>query len=219
MPDQGDFIKASDGIAPGALAPLPPLVVCWGKRRRGGGGMAEADGAEMVLADLPGERLAQAFGRFGDELVRALTSLLGDLDDARDVAQEAFLKCWRSRDRLGDVRDLKAWLFRVGLNAARDLRRNAWHKRSRPLLGADRLCDDRAAPTQAVLFQETLQRLHDALAELRPEEREVFHLRHQGNLSYEQIALRQGATLGTVKTRMRAALARLRKVLEPGLRG
>src|SRR5215213_408251 len=80
------------------------------------------------------QRLTQAFSCFGDELVRALSGLLGDADDARDVAQEAFLKCWRSRERLDEVRDLKAWIFRVGLNAARDLRRNVWRKRSRPLL-------------------------------------------------------------------------------------
>jgi RNA polymerase sigma-70 factor (ECF subfamily) len=158
--------------------------------------------------------LTEAFARFGDELVRALCSLLGDPDDARDVAQEAFLKCWRSRDRLAGVRDLKAWIFRVGLNAARDLRRNAWHKRRRPLANAEFLCDRGGAPAQAVLLQETLQRLGAALAELRPEEREVFVMRQQGSLSYEQIALRQGAPLGTVKTRMRAALARLRRVFE-----
>src|SRR5262249_32652311 len=87
-----------------------------------------------TMALSPEDRLSEAFARFGEELVRALSSLLGDADDARDVAQEAFLKCWRSRDRLGEVRDLKAWIFRVGLNAARDLRRNVWRKRSRPLI-------------------------------------------------------------------------------------
>src|SRR3954470_24273736 len=89
-----------------------------------------------TMAASPEERLNEAFALFGDELIRALSSLLGDADDARDVAQEAFLKCWRSRERLDEVRDLKAWIFRVGLNAARDLRRNAWRKRARPLLDA-----------------------------------------------------------------------------------
>jgi RNA polymerase sigma-70 factor (ECF subfamily) len=176
--------------------------------------MARLEGADVVLADLSGERLTQAFACFGDELVRALCSLLGNADDARDVAQEAFLKCWRSRDRLADVHDLKAWIFRVGLNAARDLRRNAWRKRSRPLPDTDHLHDDRVGAAQTVLLQETLQRLHAAVAGLRPEEREVFLLRHQGSLTYEQIANHQGAPVGTVKTRMRVALARLRTVFE-----
>jgi RNA polymerase sigma-70 factor (ECF subfamily) len=173
--------------------------------------MVRAEAA--VLAEAENDRLTRAFASFGDELVRALCSLLGDPDDAHDVAQEAFLKCWRSRERLGDVRDLKAWIFRVGLNAARDLRRNVWRKRSRPLAG-EFVCDSQETPGQVALYHETLQRLHRAVGELRAEEREVFLLRHQGDLTYEQIAERLGAPLGTVKTRMRAALGRLRRVLE-----
>jgi RNA polymerase sigma-70 factor (ECF subfamily) len=159
------------------------------------------------------QRLSQAFAHFGDELVRALSGLLGDPDDARDVAQETFLKCWRTRERIGEVRDLKAWIFRVGLNAARDLRRNAWRKRSRPLIGDVHPTTGDPASEYA-LYRETLQRLNAALARLRPEEREVFLLRHQGDLTYDQIATRLGTPLGTVKTRMRAALARLRRVFD-----
>jgi RNA polymerase sigma-70 factor (ECF subfamily) len=178
--------------------------------------MARAETAEAVLAKVGAERLTQAFARFGDELVRALGSLLGDPDDARDVAQETFLKCWRGRDRLGDVRDLKAWIFRVALNAARDLRRNVWRQRSRPLADDDLLCDRAATPAQMALFHEALQRLQATLRELRPEEREVFLLRQEGELTYEQIAQHQNAPVGTVKTRMRAALGRLRRALEAG---
>jgi RNA polymerase sigma-70 factor (ECF subfamily) len=174
--------------------------------------MAGADAVQAALADVGGERLTEAFARFGDELFRALCSLLGDPDDARDVVQEAFLKCWRGRDRLADVRDLKAWIFRVSLNAARDLRRSVWRKRSRALGGTDLPGDQFATPEQSASYHETLQRLHHALAELRAEERQVFLLRHQENLTYEQIAQRVGAPLGTVKTRMRSALARLRRV-------
>src|SRR5215216_5748683 len=123
------------------------------------------------------ERLSGAFALFGDELVRALSSLLGDADDARDVAQETFLKCWRSRERLDEVRDLKAWIFRVGLNSARDLRRNAWRKRARPLLDA---FADRGEPAlEAAQYAETLRRVAAVLARLRTEEREVFVLRHR----------------------------------------
>jgi RNA polymerase sigma-70 factor (ECF subfamily) len=49
--------------------------------------------------------------------------------------------------------------------------------------------------------------------ELRDEEREIFLLRQNGNLTYEQIAEMRGTPVGTVKTQMRAALAKLKKVL------
>lgn len=157
------------------------------------------------------ERLTGAFASFGDELVRALASLLGDADDARDVAQETFLKCWRSRDRVAEVRDLKAWIFRVGLNSARDLRRNAWRKRARPLL--DAFADPSPAADDAAQFAETLRRHADALGRLPPEQRDVYLLRHRDGLTYDQVARALRTPLGTVKTRMRAALAVLRHEL------
>jgi RNA polymerase sigma-70 factor (ECF subfamily) len=61
--------------------------------------------------------------------------------------------------------------------------------------------------------QEQLQMLRQALGDLRAEEQEVFLLRQNGHLTYEQIALAIDIPLGTVKTRMRLALCKLRAVL------
>jgi RNA polymerase sigma-70 factor (ECF subfamily) len=55
--------------------------------------------------------------------------------------------------------------------------------------------------------------LRDALVHLRPEEKEVFLLRQNGDLTYEQIAELSDRPIGTVKTQMRSALQKLRKVL------
>jgi RNA polymerase sigma-70 factor (ECF subfamily) len=162
----------------------------------------------------PAERLAWAFSQAREELVRALAGLLGDPDDAQDVAQEAFLKCWRRRESAGEVRDLKAWIFRVGLNAARDLRRNVWRRRSRSLAEADLPDRTVASPNQTAIYREALARFHAALETLRPEERDVFLLRHFRSLPYEDIAHLHHLPVGTVKTRMRAALGKLRKVFQ-----
>src|SRR5207237_5583479 len=124
-----------------------------------------------------------------DELVSTLLCIVGNRDDAQDAAQEAFLKCWRARAGLADVQNLRAWIFRVGLNAARDLQRSAWHRRARPLLGdAAMLVDRSLAPGQHLEDQEALGRLRQALLGLRPEEKEIFLLRQNGGLTYEQIA-------------------------------
>ena len=171
-------------------------------------------GAHVLNVPTAEEQLTAAFASFGDELTRALASLLGDGHDAHDVAQEAFLKCWRSRERLHEVRDLKAWIFRVGLNAARDLRRNVWRQRSRPLID-DAFADRGADACESAHYEELIERLAAAVARLRPEEREVFLLRHQRDLTYEQIARATQTPLGTVKTRMRAVLAHLRRSCGP----
>src|SRR2546421_3437008 len=80
-----------------------------------------------------GEDFVRAFNEVRAELVSTLFFLLGNHDDAQDAAQDAFLKCWRMRQALGEVRNLRAWIFRVGLNAAKDLQRSAWRRRAKPL--------------------------------------------------------------------------------------
>ena len=162
----------------------------------------------------PGDLLLRAFNDLRDELVSTLCYVLGNQEDAQDVAQEAFLRCWRTQESLADVQNLRAWIFRVGLNAAKDLQRSAWRRRVKPLLGADVMpIVDAATPTQGLEEQETLGQLRSALMHLRDEEKEVFLLRQNGDLTYEQIAQIHDRPVGTVKTQMRSALQKLRKVL------
>src|SRR5215467_3508224 len=78
-----------------------------------------------------GDEFVRAFNEVRAELVSTLFFVLGNNEDAQDAAQDAFLKCWRARDGLGEVRNLRAWIFRIGLNAAKDLQRNAWRRRAR----------------------------------------------------------------------------------------
>src|SRR4051812_22839468 len=83
--------------------------------------------------ELCGETFVCAFNEVRAELVSTLFFVLGNQEDAQDAAQDAFLKCWRTRSGLGEVRNMRAWIFRVGLNAAKDLQRNAWRRRSKPM--------------------------------------------------------------------------------------
>jgi RNA polymerase sigma-70 factor (ECF subfamily) len=171
--------------------------------------VSEADG--IPASD---EALLRAFNELRDELISTLMYLLGNRDDAQDAAQDAFLKCWRNRQGLADVQNLRAWIFRVGLNAAKDMQRSAWHRRSKPLMGEDTMLAARdLSPGERLEDQECIDRLRAALHDLRVEEKEVFLLRQNGGLTYEQIAQARNAPVGTVKTQMRSALQKLRKVL------
>lgn len=158
----------------------------------------------------------RAFNLMRAELVSTLFFVLGSHDDAQDVAQEVFIKCWRTRDGLGDVKNLRAWIFRVGLNAAKDLQRNAWRRKAKPYGDAvpAEVPGKALTPEDTLENKETLERLRKALHELRPEEKEVFLLRQNGDLTYEEIAALRRTPVGTVKTQMRAALQKLRRVLK-----
>jgi RNA polymerase sigma-70 factor (ECF subfamily) len=163
------------------------------------------------------DSLEDAFARWQDELLGTLYYLVGNREDARDALQETFVKCWRKRQDLGEVENLKAWIFRVALNTGRDLRSSAWRRRREPLAeGGSMLSAAHQSPAGELVHAEELTRVRTAVMELRPEEQEVFLLRQNGELTYEAIAEAIGIPLGTVKTRMRLAIEKLRLALAGG---
>jgi RNA polymerase sigma-70 factor (ECF subfamily) len=163
------------------------------------------------------ETLEGAFARFQPELIGTLYYLVGNLEDARDALQEAFLKCWRHREELPEVQNLKAWIFRIALNTGRDMRQTAWRRKRQSLPEDENLLEGRDPNPQAeVEHRERLALVRGALHRLRSEEQEVFLLRQNGGLSYEEIAEAAGIPLGTVKTRMRLAIGKLRAELCEG---
>lgn len=163
----------------------------------------------------PATRLQEAFARHQAELLGTLYHWTGHMDDARDVLQDAFLKCWQHRAEIDSLRSLKAWIFQVALNTARDLRGSAWRRRRRALTDGfeQSLVSSETSPEASAERVEEIGRLRHAVTALRPEEKEVFLLRENGDLTYEEIAEAIKIPVGTVKTRMRAALARLRVAL------
>lgn len=162
----------------------------------------------------PADLLADAFARHQAELLGTLFYLVGNIDDARDALQEAFVKCWRHREQVPEVANLRAWMFRIALNTGRDLRGAAWRRRRVPLEKDGSMLVSQAENVDSRLEQdEQLARVRGAVADLRPEEQEVFLLRQNGELTYEEISAAVGIPLSTVKTRMRLAITKLRLVL------
>jgi RNA polymerase sigma-70 factor (ECF subfamily) len=161
-----------------------------------------------------GSVLVRAFAEMRDELLSTLLFVLGNREDAQDIAQDAFVKCWDARDQVPGVLNLRAWIFRVSLNAAKDMQRSAWKRRVKTLRGEELMpvCNQ-PSPGQTVEFNESVQRIRGAILRLREEEKEVFLLRQNGDLTYEQIAEIRHVPVGTVKTQMRSALENLRKLL------
>jgi RNA polymerase sigma-70 factor (ECF subfamily) len=158
--------------------------------------------------------LVRTFNELRDELISTLLFVLGNKDDAQDAAQEAFVKCWGARDQLHEIHNLRAWIFRVCFNTAKDMQRSAWNRRAKPLRGEEfmRVGND-TPPAQVLENKESVELLRRAILDLRSEEQEVFLLRQNGELTYEQIAEIRHCPVGTVKTQMRSALVKLRKVL------
>jgi RNA polymerase sigma-70 factor (ECF subfamily) len=158
--------------------------------------------------------LEAAFAEFRGELLGTLHYLVGNREDAQDALQEAFVKCWKHREQVGEIENLKAWIFRIALNTGRDMRQTAWRRKRQGLPNDEALMiSPQHGPGAEAESHEQLATLRRAIASLRPEEKEVFLLRQNGQLKYEEIADAVGIPLVTVKTRMRLALAKLRREL------
>lgn len=158
--------------------------------------------------------LENAFAQHRSELLGTLYYLVGNLEDAHDALQEAFVKCWRHREEVPEVRNLKSWIFRVALNTGRDIRKTAWRRKRQSLPQDEAVIEStHDGPQTAAEHREQLVQVSEAIKQLRPEEQEVFLLRQNGQMKYDEIADAIGIPLGTVKTRMRRALSDLRQVL------
>lgn len=165
----------------------------------------------------------QALAAFHDRWCARVESvvlrIVRDPDDAADVVEEVFWQCWRQAARFDAGRgDVERWLVTIARSRALDRLRA--RRRSREEVLADDgppadAVDVAADPASDAEGADRRARVEAALATLPPEQREALELAYYGGFSQSEIAGRTGQPLGTVKTRMRLALQKLRTVLAP----
>ena len=171
----------------------------------------DLESIEELPKDAETRRLEEFFGSCPDEILGTLFYVVGNLEDARDALQETFLKCWHRRHQLDEIQNLRAWVFRIALNTGRDFRKTAWNRRRKTLREDVPMASTADGPPTGLMKNEEISLLRQAVTELPPEQQEVFLLRQNGELTYAQIADAMSLPLGTVKTRMRAAIRQLRQ--------
>ena len=167
------------------------------------------------------DALRQIIDRYQTDLMRFLIRLTGSRDAAEDAFQETFLQLHLSASRFDTSRRLRPWLFTIAANKARD----GLRKKSRqPLLVlskpvgesegtemVDLLEIDVPTPSDGMLSAEQQRLVDRAVSQLSHPLREVLLLAYFQRLSYAQIADELGIPLGTVKSRLHAAVASFAK--------
>jgi RNA polymerase sigma-70 factor (ECF subfamily) len=175
--------------------------------------------------DSLGERLARgdeaAFAELydacADRLHHYLVVRLGSREDADDVLQETFVRLARVRKRLAETENLIAYTFTVACNeAARRLGRRVRERRNRSAVAADALFREAAGDDSQA--RETAELVAAALYRLTPQQREIVELKTYADLTFREIAELTGLPQGTVATRYRTAIGRMRDWLERELR-
>jgi RNA polymerase sigma-70 factor, ECF subfamily len=156
--------------------------------------------------------------RYQDDLYTMALRLLGTPADAADVVQETFLRAYMNLPKL-HATSVRGWLFRVAVNASRDVQRRAVRRPAGPLDDRDgkvlELPSHELGPEAAAEKRERAEAIRDALARLPVDYRVAVVLRDVNDLTYEEIAEALRIPLGTVKSR----ISRARLQLAAALRG
>jgi RNA polymerase sigma-70 factor (ECF subfamily) len=167
------------------------------------------------VAEGDADALGMLYDRYGRVVFGILYQMLGSPEVAEEVAQDAFHAVWR---RAGTYRaergSVRVWLLAIARNAAID-----WRRTKGKRLGREAAIDEAAALVEETAVEDRVmtnlgaERVRAAVAALPPEQRDVLALAFWSGLSQSEIAVRTSVPLGTVKTRVRLGMAKLRERL------
>lgn len=162
-----------------------------------------------------GNELAQRFRR---PCYLLALQLLGNPEDALDVAQDSLLSFFTKLNRFQAERPVKPWLLAIVRNRAHDLMRRRKVRAAEPLPGEGEtyrpeLIDEEADPAADLEQRELRARVWAGLSALQETQREILVLRDYQDLSYSEIATALDIPIGTVMSRLHRARASLRELL------
>jgi len=164
---------------------------------------------------------AQILERYRTPIYNLCYRMTRNPEDARDLGQEIFIKVFSLLERYDEEYAFSSWLFRIATNHCIDhLRRNRLR-----LLSLERdggydeeeaeiqIPDPGPPPDVKLQRREAVERLEEVIAELPPHYRVITLLRHDQELSYEEIAEALDLPLGTVKARIHRARNMIQQIL------
>ncbi len=169
---------------------------------------------EAVALHRDREAFAQLFNHFAPRLKAWLIKSGASASAAEDFAQDTLLTVWRKAD-LFDARKARAatWIFTIARNRRLDLLRREARPLPSPEIDLADLAVDR--PDDILSASQEAERVRQALTHLNPDQVEVLKLAFFAESPHSEIAQSLNLPLGTVKSRIRTAMMKLRLILEP----
>lgn len=161
--------------------------------------------------------------RYQKKVYHTTYRMMGNPEDANDLAQEVFIRVYRNLERFQGKSSFSTWLFTIATNICRDelrkrQRRVPVQSISEPIHFEDgelerEIADESMAPETMSLHRELHDEIQAVIEQLPTEQKEAIILRELQGFSYEEIAEIAGVSLGTVKSRISRARMNMRKGL------
>jgi len=155
--------------------------------------------------------LGALYDLYARALFRYALALVGNTEDGEDAVQDVFTRCARESKRLAKIRDVRAYLFTATRNAAYTILRKRRRRRETDFAKLPDLESAADGEGQRSIGTSVLRH---AFAGLPVEQREVLALKVFEEMTFQEIALAVGASINTIASRYRYAVAKLRQVLE-----
>lgn len=184
---------------------------------------APFDEPELIRNARQGDSLAWArlMRQHQEPIFRFAYLLLGDADEAEDIAQETFIRAYRALERFDTQRPMRPWLLRIAANLAYNRQRSLGR-----YFTALQSVFRQEKQAQSNLEEQSsragkARQVWEAVRQLKPADAQVIYLRYFLELSTEEVAEALAIPSGTVKSRLHRASDRLRQVIEqryPGLK-
>jgi len=170
------------------------------------GGLESLTDAELVAACVEGgpEAFRELLARYRRSAVGLAYQMVGNAEDAEDVAQEAFVRVFQAIGGFRGEAAFSTWLYRIVTNLCL-----AGMRRRRPQVGLDAVGEPTACASPCLQVTEALL-TRQVLDRMRPDMKAILLLRAQGGLSYREISQTLELPLGTVRSRLSKARAAFR---------
>jgi len=161
--------------------------------------------------------LSALYDRHGGMVYSIALSILRDPGNAEDVAQDVFITLWTRPDRYNpDVGRFAPWFYRVARNRSIDVIRQRRREvmPDEPAVFELMLGPSDDSPSDTVVERSQAERVRSALGGMPEEQRSLIELAYFGGLTQSQMSDHLDIPLGTIKTRVRTGLRRLREILD-----
>ena len=191
---------------------------------------SQRDDDEIIRAVCTGdtEAFAELVDKYQTMAIRVAFSLLGNEQDAYDVAQEAFISVYQALPRFRGGAKFSTWLYRIIANKCKDVYRkrsrtaDSWLRISNTDSGGNEdyimeIQDPQSEPALKLFSREVAEALNEAVSQLPLKQRMAFVLHHLNGMTLNEVAEGMQCRVGTVKSHVFRATAALKVRMQPWL--